>query len=144
MAKSPSVTTSVNERMKDILQGLKDNLGGVESIFLIDLETAKLLSSYPQEESKDTEFIGTILGHNVHQFEAQAGRTAQSLFVTEMEIQTDDGKQIFVSRVERNILLCLVGSRELKTGFAKRLCEGPVREDILSTLERMGFQIGRR
>lgn len=140
-----NLSASVNDRIRDILIGLMDTLAGLESVFLVDLETAGVLSSFPQEESKNTEFIGIILGTNIIKFESHSREIAQrSMFVKEMEMQIDDGTQIYVNRIERSILLCLVGNKEFKSGFAKRLCEGPVREDILSVLEKMGLQIGRR
>ena len=144
MAKNISPSANVNDRMKQILKEMYANLGGVDAIFLMDLDTAKSLSNFPEDESENLEFIGNILSNNIYQLETQAAKIAQSIFVSEMEMQTDDGKQIFVSRVEKKIFICIVATRELKTGFAKRLCEGPIREEILVTLQRMGFQVGLR
>lgn len=139
MAKATSVP--VNDRLRNILQSLKDKIGGVESIFLVDLTDAEILVSFPKNESTNKEFIGTISANNVHRFEAHSKTLEKGLYVTEMELRTDEGQQVYVSRVRDDLLLCVVGNTDFKVGFAKMLCEsdGGANDDIIATFDEMGL-----
>jgi hypothetical protein len=139
MAEYPIDT--IEDRVLGILGDLSDKIMGIDSVYLVDLDNIEVVSSYPTDESQRLAFISEISGNNVHQFETQAKDSGREIFLTEMEILTEDYR-IFITRVARDYLLCIVGDiRRFRSGFAKRLCEGPVKDELISTLSRAGIPL---
>lgn len=131
--------TDVNQIMQGILQSLATRIGGVLSVFIVDLKKDRLMATYPQEESKAYEFYSLICGNSVHILENQAREDFErTILVTEMELQTSDGEQIYLSRIAQDLILCIVGDSTFKPGYAERLCTGKglTKQLILETLER--------
>jgi hypothetical protein len=48
-----------------------------------------------------------------------------------MELRTESGQRIATYRISGSLLICLVGKEDsFKPAFAKRLCEGPIKDEI--------------
>lgn len=137
--------TTVDDRIQAILASMKDKLGGVVAIFLLDLQTSKVSSQYPKNESSSLEFIGQICCNSIGKLENEADDLKQQFYITEMELVTQDQHQVYAARISQRDLLCIIGdNRNFRTGFAKRLVEENVKIDIVTTLERMGVMTSQR
>lgn len=134
---------TIETRVSDILKDLYDKITGIESVYLIDLSNIELVAAYPSGEGRSKEFISEISGNNIHQFETQAADAGEQMILTEMEVLTERYR-IYTNRVTKDYLLCIVGDIvKFRSGFAKRLCDGPVREELITTLTRYGIPVSR-
>ena len=133
------VMIDINQKMSETLRNAKDKLGGSLSLFLIDSEDGNILSQFPQEESKDLEYIGLVCGANFQGFEIKAKQMKKELYIQEMEIKTESDIQVFLYRVTSSFILCIVAEKGFSSGYARRLCEGSLKDEISQNLERMGF-----
>lgn len=107
---------------------------GVDHIFLVDLTTGEAVVSYPEAESESSAFIAEIAGattSNIEQKSKVMRKEASQLSLTSMELRTEDKRRIATYRITDTFLICLVGQENtFKPAFAKRLCEGPIKDQI--------------
>lgn len=132
---------SIESAIKDIFEKhLIDVIAGLESIFLVDLETGEVVVAYPERESQDSKFIAEICGVITIQIEQRAKKVRSALALTSMEIRTEgvdgeDNRRIATYRITNTWLICLLGKEEtFRPAFAKRLCEGPIKDEIENLL----------
>lgn len=111
---------------------------GLEYMFLVDLGTGEVTVSYPESESTPYAFIAEITGgttSNIEQKSKAMRKEDSALSLTSMELRTKDGRRIATYRVTDTFLICLVGQEStFKPAFAKRLCEGPIKQRIKELL----------
>jgi hypothetical protein len=107
---------------------------GLEHIFLVDLSTGEVIVSFPEAESQSSAFIAEIAGTataNIEQKSEAMRKQASKLSLTSMELRTEDKRRIATYRITDTLLICLVGQEDtFKPAFAKRLCEGPIKDQI--------------
>lgn len=124
-----------NAIRKLFAEQLLDVVAGLESVFLVDLKTAGVVVAYPEKESQPDAFIGEICGTTAIQIEHLAKSNRASLSLSSMEILTKDNRRIATYRVTPTWLVCMLGKEEsFRPAFAKRLCEGPIKDEIESLL----------
>ena len=113
-------------------------VAGLEHVFLVDLDTSEVVVSYPEAESQKDAFIAEICGTTTIQIEQKAkstGKHGSALSLTSMELRTLDNQRIATYRITPTWLICLLGKEEtFRPAFAKRLCEGPIKDEIESLL----------
>ncbi len=134
---------SIEKSISDLFaHQLMNVVAGLESAFLVDLDTGEIVVSYPEKESENDGFIAEICGTTTIQFEQQAKSTknqGSELSLTSMEIRTtvqeQASKRISTYRITPTWVIVLLGREDtFRPAFAKRLCEGPIKDDIESLL----------
>jgi hypothetical protein len=108
---------------------------GISHIFLVELDTGDVTVSFPEsQDSKLNEFIAEIAGTTTSSIEEKSKairKQSSTLSLTSMELRTEDGRRIATYRITNSLLICLVGKEDtFKPAFAKRLCEGPVKDQV--------------
>ncbi|MGL4497779.1 MAG: hypothetical protein ACRCU2_01850 [Planktothrix sp.] len=134
---------SFPEKIKGILKDLKDRAGGIDAIFMVDLSDASVQASYPKEESKSLEFIGSSTGNSITSFESGIKRMGEIFTVQEMELLSED-KKVFNIRIstsiKANYALCIIGPvDELKVGFVRTMFERTYKNEILTAMQEFGM-----
>ncbi len=113
-------------------------VAGLEHVFLVDLDTTEVVVAYPESESQHDAFIAEICGTTTIQIEQKTkstGKHGSTLSLTSMELRTEDNRRIATYRITPTWLLCLLGKEEtFRPAFAKRLCEGPIKDEIENLL----------
>lgn len=127
-------------------QKLHEVVAGLEYTYLVDLKSGYVPIAYPENESKVGTYIAEICGTTTSQFEHRAkmvNKNDDGLLLTSMEILTThdkDNMRIATYRINDSFALCLIGKEEsFRPAFAKRLCEGPIKDAIEELLEQLGI-----
>ncbi|MCI5148681.1 MAG: hypothetical protein D3916_04705 [Candidatus Electrothrix sp. MAN1_4] len=127
-------------------QKLHEAVAGLEYTYLVDLNSGDVAVAYPVEESKAGTYIAEICGTTTSQFEQRArslNKNNDSLLLTSMEILTTHDKnnmRIATYRINDSFALCLIGKEEtFRPAFAKRLCDGPIKDEIEEILEQFNI-----
>jgi predicted regulator of Ras-like GTPase activity (Roadblock/LC7/MglB family) len=134
---------SFQETITEILKDLKDSVGGVDAIFMVDLSDASVQASYPESESKSLEFIGSATGNSIASFEVVIKRMGQIFTVQEMVFESED-KRVFNLRIstskEANYALCIIGPVDgLRVGFVRTMFESTYKQKILTAMQEFGM-----
>jgi hypothetical protein len=123
---------TIESSIRDLFaRQLMDVVDGLESIFLVDLDSAEIVVAYPEAESLGKAFLAEICGTTVSQIEQKARSVRSQLSIASMEIRTEANMLIVAYKIMPTWLICLLGKEEnFRAGFVKRLCEGPIKDEI--------------
>ncbi|MGL4497424.1 MAG: hypothetical protein ACRCU2_00040 [Planktothrix sp.] len=126
---SSNTPYSIDNTLNSILRTVKDTFNGIIAVFLLDVNAEySVISSYPQEESKSLEFIGDVCMSQVRNLRQQ------NIFLTEMELVTNDQK-IYIIRVSETLFLCLITDLDnFRIGLAKRFMDS-TKKSVITTLK---------
>lgn len=135
------VTSSIVDRITSILMDLREKSGSIESIFLVDLTSSEILTSYPKDENLTFELLASITGNMISKFESETKYMNYKILIKEFEILTQNNERVFVSKVSKDISLCIIGGNGFTSSFTKRIIDTYTIDALRSTFEKMGLPL---
>jgi predicted regulator of Ras-like GTPase activity (Roadblock/LC7/MglB family) len=121
------------EKVKQILKNFRENTGGIDATFLVDLKSARVQFRYP-ETANELDFIGSATARSIVQFHSQIKNMGETLAVKNMELEMSQDKMILCLRVSDDLILCVVCPIDggAPSGIIRTQFERTVKNDILN------------
>lgn len=120
---------SETEIIKQSLKDFTEKLGGIDATFLVQLSTARVQFSYPDEASRKS--IATVIAGTISKFESLMQDSESA--VEEMELVTKK-QQILSLRVSEDFIICIVCPLDAPVGILKDKFERIYKSKITSAL----------
>lgn len=111
-----------------VLEKTRERLAGVKLLFVVDIYASELVAYFPLQTNYADEMANKVYGLAVNQFTLD-NTLIDSSQEYELVLQ-QNGLIIFAKKISLNLLLFIVGDDDFKTGFAKRLVEIWIKDEV--------------